>query len=244
MLARPAFVAATSLRKRSLFTLPDLSSLSPFSEPSKTPEDPQTYHERKILPYRPSQLYAIVADVESYSTFVPFCTGAHIISRSTLPTTIVTSKGSVPQQAPQSVLEAELTVGFLSFRESYTSRVTCKPNESVEAVASTGTPLFRSLMTTWRFQPASARSPHPSKSQFPLPTDPRPRQSLGPANGGPVSVQKDPDSGPTLVTLDLAFAFANPVHAAVSAAFFGQVSKMMVTAFQERCLEVYGPGHK
>jgi len=55
---------------------------------------------------------------------------------------------------------------------------------------------------------------------------------------------KDPDSGPTLVTLDLAFAFANPVHAAISAAFFGQVSKMMVNAFEERCLEVYGPGRK
>ena len=50
-------------------------------------------------------------------------------------------------------------------------------------------------------------------------------------------------SGPTLVTLDLTFAFANPVHAAVSASVFGQVSKMMVKAFEERCLEIYGPGN-
>ncbi len=47
---------------------------------------------------------------------------------------------------------------------------------------------------------------------------------------------------PTLVTLDLSFAFANPVHAAVSATFFGQVSKMMVQAFEERCLDIYGKG--
>lgn len=33
-------------RTRSLFTLPDLSTLSPFQSP-----EPQTYHERKILPY-------------------------------------------------------------------------------------------------------------------------------------------------------------------------------------------------
>lgn len=50
------------------------------------------------------------------------------------------------------------------------------------------------------------------------------------------------DDNPTLVTLDLSFAFANPVHAAVSATVFGQVSKMMVKAFEERCLEIYGEG--
>lgn len=49
-------------------------------------------------------------------------------------------------------------------------------------------------------------------------------------------------TGPTLVTLDLAFAFVNPLHAAASAAFSGQVSKQMVKAFEERCLAVYGPG--
>jgi coenzyme Q-binding protein COQ10 len=50
-------------------------------------------------------------------------------------------------------------------------------------------------------------------------------------------------TGPTLVTLDLAFAFSNPVHATISAVFFGQVSKLMVKAFEERCMEVYGPGN-
>lgn len=29
-------------------------------------------------------------------------------------------------------MDAELTVGFLSFQESYVSKVTCSPNESVE----------------------------------------------------------------------------------------------------------------
>jgi coenzyme Q-binding protein COQ10 len=51
------------------------------------------------------------------------------------------------------------------------------------------------------------------------------------------------DDCPTLVTLDLEFAFANPMYAMVSATFFGQVSKLMVKAFEERCLEVYGSGH-
>lgn len=30
-------------------------------------------------------------------------------------------------------MDAELTVGFLSFKESYVSKVTCVPHESVEA---------------------------------------------------------------------------------------------------------------
>ena len=51
-------------------------------------------------------------------------------------------------------------------------------------------------------------------------------------------------AGPTLLTLDLSYAFANPLHAAVSSTFFGQVSKLMVEAFEKRCLAVYGPGRK
>jgi len=52
------------------------------------------------------------------------------------------------------------------------------------------------------------------------------------------------DIGPTLLSLELSFAFANPVHAAVSSTFFGKVSTMMVKAFEERCLKVYGAGRE
>jgi coenzyme Q-binding protein COQ10 len=52
------------------------------------------------------------------------------------------------------------------------------------------------------------------------------------------------DVGPTLVSLNLSFAFANPVHAAVSGAFFGRVSGLMVKAFEERCAKVYGASRR
>jgi coenzyme Q-binding protein COQ10 len=119
-------------------------------------------------------------------------------------------------------MEAELTVGFLSFKESYVSQVTCHPYHSVEAVASSSTPLFKSLSTTWRFQSGLSRP-----SSEPLP-----------------SHDKCNQTHPTLVTLDIAYAFANPLHAAVSSTFFGQVSKRMVEAFEARCQEVYGPGYE
>jgi len=53
-----------------------------------------------------------------------------------------------------------------------------------------------------------------------------------------------PSTQPTLVTLDIAWEFANPMHAALSSTFFGQVSKLMVKAFEEQCIKVYGPGHE
>lgn len=69
--------------------------------------------------YRRSELYNIIADVESYSNFVPYCTGSRILE-------------SKAWQNGTTVMEAELTVGFLAFKESYISNVTCKPHESVE----------------------------------------------------------------------------------------------------------------
>ena len=95
----------------------------------------------------------------------------------------------------------------------------------MQAVASPDIPLFKSLVTTWRFQPASSSSPH-------LTTD------LTSTLHNPSSAE----NRPTLVTIDLQYAFANPLHAHLSATFFGQVSKMMIQAFEKRCLEVYGPG--
>ncbi|KAF5393574.1 hypothetical protein D9757_000060 [Collybiopsis confluens] len=155
----------------------------------------QTFSESKVLPYPKKKLFDVVANVSSYPQFVPFCTGSRILTTSE-------RKGMTPFQ-----MDAELTVGFLSFNESYISRVSCVPYSSVEAVASSSTPLFDTLSTIWRFKPA----------------------------------EQNEDT--TLVTLDLSFAFASPIHAAVSSAFFGQVSKQMVQAFQDRCSEVYSNGN-
>ncbi|KAI0340766.1 hypothetical protein BDW22DRAFT_1414358 [Trametopsis cervina] len=220
-----------SVKARTLFSLPDLSALSPFSGLSGNngSQDPQTYHERKILPYKQSELYNIVTDVVSYPKFLPFCTNARVLS---------SSPCAAGDGRPGTQMQAEMTVGFMSFTERYSSDVTCIPNESVEAVASSSTTLFRSLSTVWRFQPASTRSPHPSRHA------PLSETSSSPVVQSVANGEDSSDGVPTLVTLDLAFSFSNPVHAAVSAAFFGQVSKMMVSAFEERCLELYGPGHR
>ncbi|KAI0047336.1 hypothetical protein FA95DRAFT_1519035 [Auriscalpium vulgare] len=219
-------------QRRTIFSLPNLSSFSPFGDPDAEPPDPQTYHERKILPYTRKQLYDVVADVASYSSFIPFCTQSRVLN--------IRPSARLPDAT---ILEGELTVSFLTFKESYVSEVTCRPYESVQAVASSATPLFKSLSTTWRFQPSSPRSPH-SSTHIPINRENHHHNSTHPTSSSPITSTSSGDVGPTLLTLDLQYAFANPVHAAVSGAFFGQVSKLMVRAFEERCIAVYGRGSR
>jgi len=71
--------------------------------------------------YNEKELYAVVADVASYPKFIPFCTGSRIDPLAL-------------ERAMQgkTVVDAELTVGFLSFKESYVSSVTCIPFKSVQ----------------------------------------------------------------------------------------------------------------
>ncbi len=75
--------------------------------------------------YRRSQLYNIVTDVDSYPHFLPFCTNARILSKSaTLAADAIKPAGIQ--------MEAEMTVGFMAFKETYISNVYCIENESVE----------------------------------------------------------------------------------------------------------------
>ena len=78
--------------------------------------------------YTRRQLYAIVSDVASYASFVPFCTHSRVLR----------PLGPAPTPATPNAqeMEAELTVAFLAFTERYTSRVTCVPCESVKVCPS------------------------------------------------------------------------------------------------------------
>ena len=89
---------------------------------------------KQCVPYSSEQVYAVVADVERYSEFLPFCSASRICAR----------------HGPDS-FDATLALGFLAFSETYTSRVTLEPPRSVTAVA-TDTNLFSHLSTRWRLR--------------------------------------------------------------------------------------------
>lgn len=95
------------------------------------------HSERRLLKYSAEKIYGIVANVEHYKEFVPWCIDSKIISKT------------------ENAMSAELTVGYSLFKETYRSEVELNPNKSVIAV-SRQTNLFDFLRTEWSFQPARA----------------------------------------------------------------------------------------
>lgn len=93
-----------------------------------------THAEKRILPYTPDQLYALVAGVEHYPKFLPWCLGARIRERS------------------ERLMVADLIIGFKMFRERFTSRVTLSPEAKRIDVEYTDGP-FKYLKNHWIFQP-------------------------------------------------------------------------------------------
>lgn len=96
------------------------------------------YCETRILPYSPTQLFALVVDIEKYPEFLPWCKAARVLSR--------TGDSFI----------AELLIRFSHLSESYSSRVTpCAPTATQEgtiAVELVSGP-FSHLTNHWRFVP-------------------------------------------------------------------------------------------
>lgn len=55
----------------------------------------RTHRERRLVPYSPEQFFEVVADVDSYKKFVPFCVDSRVVK--------VIDEGT---------MEAEMSVGF------------------------------------------------------------------------------------------------------------------------------------
>lgn len=84
-------------------------------------------------------VYNVVANVNDYKYFVPWCVDSRILKR-TSPT----------------FMEAQLAVGFQLFSERYTSEVLLEPQTKI-IVHAKQTQLFHYLTNEWSFQPG----PHP-----------------------------------------------------------------------------------
>lgn len=92
-----------------------------------------TFAETRVLPYSPRQLFDLVADVERYPEFLPWCLAARIRSR----------EGSV--------VRADLVIGFKMVRERFTSIVQLDPPKRIEVAYAEGP--FRYLNNHWVFEP-------------------------------------------------------------------------------------------
>ena len=97
------------------------------------------HFERRLLKYSCQQVYDIVANVNSYNQFVPWCKESKIISKDS----------SNPNK-----LKAELVVGFGMFNERYTSDILMVDKVSIKATSIEAS-VLEYLISEWKFSPAA-----------------------------------------------------------------------------------------
>ena len=95
-----------------------------------------THAETRVLPYTPEQMFELVARVERYPEFLPWCVASRIRSRE------------------ENIIVADLVIGFKMVRERFTSRVTLDRPRRIDVSYLEG-PL-RYMNNHWVFKP------HPS----------------------------------------------------------------------------------
>lgn len=97
------------------------------------------HKECRTLPYRAEDMFALVAAVDTYPEFLPWCRGARIRERN------------------GNEIVADLLIGFRMFRERFTSRVQLdRPNLRIDVAYSEGP--FRYLRNHWDFQETGPQS--------------------------------------------------------------------------------------
>ena len=101
------------------------------------------HRETRLLPYIPQQVFELVADVEEYPLFLPWCTACRI-----------------NRHESDTVFIADLAMGFKMVREKFTSRLTLDPGKAVKVEHLDGP--FRHLVNTWTFKPAVTSSGSPA----------------------------------------------------------------------------------
>jgi coenzyme Q-binding protein COQ10 len=93
-----------------------------------------THAERLVVPYTQDQIFDLIADVERYPEFLPWCVAARIRQR----------------PAPN-ILIADLVIGYKVFRERFTSHVQLNRPERIDVRYYEGP--FRYLNNHWILEP-------------------------------------------------------------------------------------------
>jgi coenzyme Q-binding protein COQ10 len=91
-----------------------------------------TYRETCELPYQPQQLFNLVADVENYPAFLPWCQAARIRNHT------------------KDAFEADVVIGYKGFSETYTSKVHLQFPTMITVEYIKGP--FKHLHNQWIFQ--------------------------------------------------------------------------------------------
>lgn len=93
-----------------------------------------SHAERRPVPYTPEQMFDLVAAVEDYPHFLPWCTAARIREKS------------------DKLIVADLAIGYKAVRERFTSRVTLDRPNRIDVSYAEGP--FKYLNNQWIFERA------------------------------------------------------------------------------------------
>ena len=98
----------------------------------------QTNHK---INHSADEMFALVADVEKYPQFVPYCQSLEI-------------KGQQIQENGSTLIIADMTVAYKLIRETFTSKTTITPSDYSIISESTEGP-FSHMLNCWSFNPVS-----------------------------------------------------------------------------------------
>ncbi|KAK2072564.1 hypothetical protein P8C59_006911 [Phyllachora maydis] len=210
-------------RRQPLSLLSALANL-PGSPSSPSSPPPRTIRAHRTLPHPPSRIYDLIADVDAYSAFLPYCTASRV-TRWTRPSP--TSDGGGDERRWPA--RADLTVGWGPFTESYTSRLYCVPESVIEAVSGPGgrPTLDAETLARLGLDAVPAGADMEGGIFESLVT----RWEVGPA--------KEVE-GWTDAELAVRFRFANPALGLAACRIVDEKVEEMIQAFEDRARELYG----
>lgn len=95
-------------------------------------------HKSALVPYGADEMYALVADIESYGKFLPWCGGARIVARD------------------DNSVTAAIDIAYQGVRKTFTTRNRLEPGRVMEMQLVDGP--FKSLQGLWRFEELEERA--------------------------------------------------------------------------------------
>lgn len=205
----------------------------------ETASEVQTLTASRILAHPAKELYELIADIDAYQEFVPYCVRSTVTAQSE-PEIAVSGGRRWPRTA-------DLQVGYGSYDTIFTSRIYCEPYRGLEAVtgsakstlsmlehykgAETGSnapsgSLIESLLTRWTFH------------EYPF--KPMPPDGQTPQQG---SANANPSLPRTQVSLLIEAQLSNPMYGLLLQSVKSKIAGLMIDAFEKRALEKLGRGH-
>ena len=114
--------------RREFFELPGMAASS------------KSFVERRVVDFQPEEVFDVVADVDRYREFVPFC-----------------EHSRVTKVVSENEFYATMGVGFKVFTESYTSEIRCRRPQGQQTgaidIRALDSPTFQTLTSSWKFAP-------------------------------------------------------------------------------------------